>query len=294
MESTFLESIKTADKLFPRRECVTENGAVFKYRYCCNSNSKETLVFLVGTVGISDVFMEHFSLLSKEYSVLTFDYPQQLATCAQLADGIAQLLKALGISKAWLCGQSLGGFLAQIFAVRHPGLTDGLILSNTASLYESMGSEAEQYLLGMAEKQRVNRILTAFLPMGFIKKKMFQVAASVSDGYTKEQAERSEAISSVMSSRISRSYLRHMLALLTDLPACSGMKKDQFSFLKGRVLLMLSPDDTMFSSACTQSLVDMMPQPEVDRSFKGGHMAVFLDPVRYAQRIESFISYAKS
>ena len=277
------------DKKYPKRRCVIKGGAEFRYRYVRNTISEETLVFLVGTVGISDVFAEHFDLLSKSFSVLTFDYPMELETCAQLVDGIAELFRVLGIDKAWLCGQSLGGFLAQIMAVRHPGAVAGLILSNTASLYENMGPEAEKYLLAMAAKQRQNRTLVSFLPMDFVKKKMFSIAKSVSDGYTAEQAKRSEAISAVMSSRLTRKYLLHMLGLLVDLPAYQGMHKEQFEYLKGRVLLLLSPDDTMFCPECAQSLISLMPQPEVDRSFTGGHMAIFLAPERYSHTAAGFV-----
>ena len=278
------------DRKYPRRRCAFKGGAEFWYRYAKNAGSDKTIVLLVGTVGISDVFAEHFDLLARSFSVLTFDYPMELKTCKELVNGIAMLLNVLGIKKAWLCGQSLGGFLAQIMAHRHPLYVDGLILSNTASLNEDMDPKAREYLLSMAAKQRTNRALVGLLPMDLVKKKMFSIAKSVADGYTEEQLRRSEKISSVMYTQLDREYLKHMLGLLTDLPSYRGMRSRDFEFLKGRVLLLLSPDDTMFSAPCAQSLIDLMPQPEVDRSFFGGHMAIFLDPKRYAKKVAEFIS----
>ncbi len=278
------------DRKYPRRRCVINGECEFRYRYAKNAGSDETIVLLVGTVGVSDVFAEHFGLLAQSFSVLTFDYPMELKTCRELVDGIAVLLNVLGIDKAWLCGQSLGGFLAQILAQRHTRYVGGLILSNTASLNEDMDPRAREFLLSMASKQRANRALVSFLPMDFVKKKMFSIAKSVADGYTEEQRRRSEKISSVMYAQLDRKYLMHMLGLLTDLPSYRGMRGKDLEYLKGRVLLLLSPDDTMFSAPCAQSLIDLMPQPEVDRSFFGGHMAIFLDPKRYAKKVAEFIS----
>ena len=92
-----------------------------------------------------------------------------------------------------------------------------------------------------------------------------------------------------MEAQLTRQYLRHMLGLLSDLPSYYGMVPAQFEYLRGRVLLIFSPDDTMFTEACRASLVFLMPKPAVDRSFSGGHMAIFLDPQKYSETVISFI-----
>jgi 3-oxoadipate enol-lactonase len=59
-------------------------------------------------------------------SQATSDY-----TIADMADDTAGLMDALGITKAHVCGLSMGGMIAMEFALRHPGRLDRLILSGT-------------------------------------------------------------------------------------------------------------------------------------------------------------------
>ncbi len=58
------------------------------------------------------------------------DYPATVETLAEMTDGLAGLLTALGVARAHVVGGSFGGLIAQAFAARHPeriarlGLTD--------------------------------------------------------------------------------------------------------------------------------------------------------------------------
>jgi 3-oxoadipate enol-lactonase len=56
------------------------------------------------------------------------DYPLR-----RLADDVAELLTALGVTDAVVCGLSLGGAIAQALAVRAPSRVRGLVLANTAA-----------------------------------------------------------------------------------------------------------------------------------------------------------------
>ena len=50
---------------------------------------------------------------------------------------MSELLHCLK-EKVWLIGQSLGGIVAQIIAVHHAEVVEGLVLSNTCSLSKAM------------------------------------------------------------------------------------------------------------------------------------------------------------
>lgn len=51
----------------------------------------------------------------------------------QWGDDIAAFCDALGLERPIVLGQSFGGFVAQSYAIRHPGHARGLILSSTAA-----------------------------------------------------------------------------------------------------------------------------------------------------------------
>ncbi len=272
-------------------EFTAPAGGVIKYRWHKNPASDKTLVLLIGTIGNSDAFWKHFGILAEKYSVLTFDYPEEIEHNNQIADCIAQLIRSLG-GKVWLLGQSLGGFMAQIIAQRHPGIVEGLVLSNTACLAKDMKPAAVLALNDLIAAQSINQKLVSIAPMDIIKKKLLTVDTKLYESFTDSQKEHSDAFSELTEQTLTRGRIKHSLTMLVDLPKQFGMVPDEFAYLEGRVLLLLSPDDTMFSEDCRDELIELMPSPAVDRSLTGGHLAMFLEPEEYAAKVSEFIESA--
>jgi pimeloyl-ACP methyl ester carboxylesterase len=78
------------------------------------------------------VLAEHYQVISYDArGIGQSDTPPGPYTCAQLADDIRGLLKALGIGKSHLIGASLGGHVVQEFAINYPEMTGSIILMCT-------------------------------------------------------------------------------------------------------------------------------------------------------------------
>ena len=77
--------------------------------------------------------------LSQRFQVVIFDnrdagrssQATSAYTIADMADDTAALMDALDITKAHVCGLSMGGLIAMEFALRHPGRLDRMILTGT-------------------------------------------------------------------------------------------------------------------------------------------------------------------
>lgn len=78
--------------------------------------------------------------LARGRRLILFDYPgvgrsSRLrggrTSFAALADTVARLLPAIGVERADVLGWSMGGFVAQQLAVRHPGRVRALVLAGT-------------------------------------------------------------------------------------------------------------------------------------------------------------------
>ena len=88
------------------------------------------LVMLPGTLGTAEIFWNQIAALGKRVRIVSVTYPE-IGDIKRLADGLAALLDRLGVDKASFVGSSLGGFLGQWFAARHPERVERLFIGNS-------------------------------------------------------------------------------------------------------------------------------------------------------------------
>lgn len=81
------------------------------------------------------------AVLKSAYRVLRYDTrghgstdaPNGPYTLEQMAEDVRALLQALGIPKTHFMGLSMGGMIAQVFALKYPGVLRSLLLCDTSS-----------------------------------------------------------------------------------------------------------------------------------------------------------------
>jgi len=99
----------------------------------------EPLVLIYGYAGHSGLWFQQIPILSKKYRVIVFDNrgvgrsdkPDTPYTMAMMAGDIAGLLDIIGIDAAHIFGISMGGMIAQHFALNYPQRVISLILGCT-------------------------------------------------------------------------------------------------------------------------------------------------------------------
>lgn len=99
----------------------------------------EPLVLIYGYVGHSGLWFRQIPILSKKYRVIAFDNrgvgrsdkPDTPYTMAMMAGDIAGLLDTIGIDTAHIFGISMGGMIAQHFALNYPQRAISLVLGCT-------------------------------------------------------------------------------------------------------------------------------------------------------------------
>ncbi|MCW5749837.1 MAG: alpha/beta fold hydrolase [Alphaproteobacteria bacterium] len=90
------------------------------------------LLMLPGTLGTAEIFWNQIVALRRDVRVISVSYPQ-VTEITRLADGLVRLLDRLGVERAYIVGSSLGGYLAQIFAARHPSRVHKILIGNSLS-----------------------------------------------------------------------------------------------------------------------------------------------------------------
>jgi 2-hydroxy-6-oxonona-2,4-dienedioate hydrolase len=94
-------------------------------------------ILLHGTGGHLEAFTRNLRALGARYRVIAYDFPGHgwsTTTTRDLeiddyVEHLGGLLDVLGIERAHLSGESLGGWVAVRFAARHPGRVDRLVLN---------------------------------------------------------------------------------------------------------------------------------------------------------------------
>lgn len=117
------------------------NGIELYYEIESSNPSARWLILLHGGPGIDhNYFKPEMSQLSDDFRVVYLDHrghgksdrsdPSKW-NLEQWCDDLQYFISALGIEKAVILGNSFGGFVAQLFAIKYPQHVDQLILSST-------------------------------------------------------------------------------------------------------------------------------------------------------------------
>jgi pimeloyl-ACP methyl ester carboxylesterase len=98
------------------------------------------IVFVHGALLDHAQWDRQVEALSEEYTTITYDVRGHGRTGGSrrdaysielFADDLAALLTEIDVERPVLCGQSMGGLIAQVYATRHPEEISGLVLADT-------------------------------------------------------------------------------------------------------------------------------------------------------------------
>ncbi len=94
------------------------------------AHGRPVLLLLPGTLGSGEIFWQQVRALHDRVRLIALTYPA-VADVARYADGAVGVLRRLGVARASVLGTSLGGYTAQVLALRHPGVVERLFIANS-------------------------------------------------------------------------------------------------------------------------------------------------------------------
>jgi pimeloyl-ACP methyl ester carboxylesterase len=147
----------------------------------------EALVLIMGLGGSSVWWFRQVPVFSQQYRVVAFDNrgtgqsdkPDMPYTMEMMAADVAGLLENIGIKTAHVFGVSMGGMIAQHFAIRYPERVSSLILGcTTCGGPHSLMPDAEamsalsdiEHMQRQTPEERVREMLPFILSQEFINK----------------------------------------------------------------------------------------------------------------------------
>lgn len=125
--------------------------------------NQETIIFQHGLNGHLEAYAKNLTALAEHFHVIAFDYVGHGLSDksideynpAVFADQMLELMDALGIEKAHLSGESLGGWVSGLFAARHPHRVRRLML-NTAGGIPVVSSKGKQDMQNFMALNKAN------------------------------------------------------------------------------------------------------------------------------------------
>ena len=102
----------------------------------------QTVILMHGVGGHLEAYAKNVVALSKEFHVIAYDFPGHGQSNrritdfspAMLAEHLAELMDVLGIARAHLSGESLGGWVAGVFATVYPERVARLVLNTSGGI----------------------------------------------------------------------------------------------------------------------------------------------------------------
>lgn len=132
--------------------------------------SAPTILFQHGINGHLEAYAKNLIALSQQFHVIAFDYvghglsdkPELEYTPHLLAEQLGELMDALGLERAHLSGESLGGWVSALFAAKYPQRVERLMLNTAGGLpvVSAKGKADLQNLIAL-NLRNVNNVPTA-------------------------------------------------------------------------------------------------------------------------------------
>ncbi|MBQ8814942.1 MAG: alpha/beta hydrolase [Lachnospiraceae bacterium] len=268
------------------------NGNELKYRYYKKEEAKATIVVLAGGSGLADGFFLFLRSLMDKYSLITIPYPIFCRDNHETADAIAALVRYLKAENVYYWGQSYGGLLAQIIAKKHPDVVSGLLLTSTASFSTELTFAGMKCIVNMINEEKEEKRAEKYrkMPMG-LAMAMFPMMFKPHLKGDKKAYRTIKELIKILEPEMSKEHFVHMTRLLGDLRNHFGRyRKEDFAYLKGKVLIIEPVDDKTFTDDIKMALYNMMSGPRVINEVEGGHLAIMFNPDGYIRLIDEFIS----
>lgn len=219
-------------------------------------------------------FARHFTtVVYDNRGVGQSDKPEGPYSIAMMADDLAGLMQALNIPRAHILGVSMGGFIAQEFALRYPERVDRLVLVSTSAGgadHVPMSEETLQRLMAANGD-----------PRELIRSKL---ALAYSEAFMQ-----SDPVERLIDQRLANPQPPH--AFMAQVAAGSSFDRSQeVRRIQARCLIAAATEDLLVPVANAHNLAKKLPNSEI-KIYEGlGHQFFVEIPERFNQDVINFLT----
>ena len=246
---------------------ITTEG---KYQFVETKGQGETLILLHGLFGTLDNFQYLLKDFGKTYNVIApimpvFELPLRHVSVAGLVDFMVGFVDFKKLSKFHILGNSLGGHIALLYALKEPSHVLSIILTGSSGLYEkAMGTTFPR----REDKEYIRKKIqsTFYDPASASDAMIDEVFAAVND--------RGKLIRAIS---MAKSALRHNLA-------------DKLGQIKNPALLIWGNQDGITPPFVGEKFKELLPNSTLFFIDKCGHAPMLERPVEFNNYLADFLN----
>jgi pimeloyl-ACP methyl ester carboxylesterase len=270
---TDMEKFKAFSKNCPYKQL---SFAGVEYPYLLNKEHGETLLMLSGALSIPDISWLTIAHFAQTYRVIAPAYPA-VKTMDALVDGIAAILQQEAIEQAHVIGGSYGGFVAQVFVRRHPGLTRSLVLSHTFPPDPANVNKIRKMVRWMS-----------LLPEGLLRRLLGKRLGALMPAKTPEARLFHALFEELINLRLRKDDLLSILYRAVDYYGQKYTPQDLADW-SGKILLVMADDDPSTPEPVRAAMCALYPDARLHLFHGTGHSTSLLKEEEYQAVIDQFL-----
>lgn len=248
--------------------------------YFTDTGSGEPILFLHGIGGNATNWDPQVAGLSDRFRCIVWTMPGYGTSPAlddltfpALADAAARLLDHLGLDQAHICGLSMGGYVAQEMALRHPERCKSLILMCTSPSFGKPGSDFNNNFLAA----RLEPIDAGKRPADFAEKLVDGMVGPNATAVTKA------TLIASMGAIGPDAYRAALNCLVTF------NRKDDLAGITCPVQLIAGEEDNTAPAKVMASMAKVLPDVRMETIPGAGHLANLEAPEETNRIISTFM-----
>jgi pimeloyl-ACP methyl ester carboxylesterase len=274
---------------------VTLHGHDVGYRM---AGEGPVIVLIHGMAGSSRTWREVMPLLARDYTVVAPDLLGHGESAKPLGDyslgayasGLRDLIVgALGIERATLVGQSLGGGVAMQLAYQHPELCERLVLVGSGGL----GREVS-WILRLLTLPAAEYVMPLAFPR-FLRERGNRVSAFLRDHGIRAPhvAEMWRAYASLTESENRHAFVRTLRAVIDPGGQTVSAADRLYLAVAVPTLILWGDQDAVIPVEHAYRAHELMPQSRLEIFQGAGHFLHVEEPVKFVEVLRDFLEHSE-
>ena len=260
--------------------------------YVDMGDGPETLVFIHGLGACWQTWLEQLPRFARTHRCIAMDLPgfgrsempRDDISMEAYAQIVAEMCKELGVERATVVGNSMGGFVGAELAIRRPELVDKLVLVSAAVFWQEYRRARPLVALARSSEATVGRAVVHGQKAIAVRPRIRAAALTLGGFRYPHLLGREMQMELLIHARRTAGFVPALMAL------ASFPLREELPKIACPTLIVWGTDDTLVSVRHAKELARLIPDAEKVIFERTGHIPMIERPQRFNAALEAFLA----